>query len=86
MKIPFKFIFVNCQILESMKLCDEVHRQIFEGILTHLSNYMLNWPKIICHPKLSVAASLSPYPPLSISLYVAKDKLRIPGFKHKSLL
>lgn len=56
---------VDCQIFERMKWCDEVQRQIFEGILTHLSNYMLNWPKIICHPK---ALPLLSDPPLSHTL------------------
>ncbi len=69
LKTPFRFIFVNCQIFECMKWCDEVQRQIFEGILTHLSNYMLNWPKIICHPKLlSRALPLFSDPPLSHTL------------------
>lgn len=57
----FRVYLVNSQIFEPIKWCDEVQRQIFKGILTHLSNYMLNWPKIICHPK---ALPLFSYPPL----------------------
>lgn len=72
-----------------MKWCDEVQRQIFEGILTHLSNYMLNWPKIICHPSflsLSLSASQSIYFPffllsLSLTLITRRHGFRIAGFK-----
>lgn len=57
----FWVCLVNSQIFEPIKWCDEVQRQIVKGILTHLSNYMLNWPKIICHPK---ALPLFSDPPL----------------------
>lgn len=70
-----------------MKWCDEVQRQIFEGILTHLSNYMLNWPKIICHPKLRSQALALFFPILHslIPSYVAQEKLRIVGFRAQKL-
>lgn len=61
----FLVYLVNSQIFEPKKWCDEVQRQIFKGILTHLSNYMLNWPKIICHPK---ALPLFSDPPLFYTL------------------
>lgn len=51
MEDTFQVYLVTCQISECMKWCDEAQRHIFKRILTHLSNYMLNWPKIICHPK-----------------------------------